>query len=257
MKNIVCIIFIFLVCGCVQRYYNVATRSEEIYFYSTEKEVKIGKAFAERIEKKFQLEDDLLLQQKIKRIGGKLAGVCDRKEIKYSFKLLKDDTVNAFALPGGYVYMFKGLWDKLGNDDALIAAVLSHEIGHICARHSIKRLQTSVGYGILSILVNTAGRMNRLERRKATIGINELLLAYSRADEFEADRLSVKYLGKAGYEQTAVIDVLKILRKEQRENPIKPLAAATHPYISQRIKNVKQHIDTVQIEFNDYINTVP
>ncbi|MFH2137086.1 MAG: M48 family metalloprotease [Candidatus Omnitrophota bacterium] len=246
---------IFILTGCAQRYYNVATHEEEIYFYSTEKEVKIGKSFSQQVEKNFDVEPDALIQKRITEIGKKIAQVCDRKEIDYYFKVLDEKDENAFALPGGYVYLLKGLWDKVEESDDLIAAVLAHEIGHICARHSIKRTQQSMGYNALSILV-AGGMNNAYARNKALVGINELLLSYSREDELQADRLSADYLKKAGYDPQAIIKVLQLLQKIQREKPVHFAYVQTHPYITERMRAVRELINNGNIGFDDYINTI-
>ncbi len=252
------ILGLYVLSGCTQSYYNLATEKEEIYFYSDDKEVKIGKSLSASVEKKFKPENDPLIQQRIKQIGQKLVKVNDRKEINYYFKVLdsKKDEINAFALPGGYVYIFRALWDKISDDDATIAAVLSHEIAHIAARHSVKRMQSAVGANIMSILILGTSKMDSYSKRKAMRGINELRLSYSRKDEIEADTLAAKYLQRAGYDVSGVTEVLNVLEKTQRAKPIRPGHRRTHPYITERKKAVKQQINRGTIDFNDYINTM-
>lgn len=244
--------------GCAQSYYNVATQKEETYFYSDDKEVKIGKSLSASVEKKFKPDNDPLVQQRINQIGEKLVEVNDRKEINYYFKVLdsKKDEVNAFALPGGYVYIFRALWDKISDDDAKIAAVLSHEIAHISARHSIKRMQSAVGANVMSVLILGTSKMDPYSKGKAMQGINELILSYSRKDEIEADILAAKYLEKAGYNTSGVTEVLNVLEKTQRDKPIRSAHWRTHPYITERKKAVNQQLNRGTINFNDYINTV-
>jgi len=251
------ILGVYVLSGCTQSYYNVATQKEEIYFYSDDKELKIGKSLSARVEKKFKPDNDPLVQQRINQIGGKLVKINDRKEINYYFKVLesKKDEINAFALPGGYVYIFRALWDKLSDDDAKIASVLSHEIAHIAARHSVKRMQSAVGANVMSILILGTSKMDNYSKGKAMQGINELRLSYSRKDEIEADILATKYLKKAGYDVSGVTKVLNVLEKVQRAKPIRPGHSRTHPYITERKKAVKQQVNRGTIDFNDYINT--
>ena len=254
LASTILIILFFSLSGCTQRYYNVATQEEETYFYSSEKEVKIGQSVSKTVEKRYKPEPDAIIQQRIKEIGDKIAQVSDRCEIRYYFSVLAEDEKNAFALPGGYIYIFKGLWDKIKDKDDLIASVLAHEIAHICARHNIKRLQKSIGYGTLSILV--AGGMNDgYSRSKALVGINELLLSYSRKDELQADRLAVKYLSKAGYNTESFLEVLNILQEEGRKRPTGQRYARTHPYITERVRAVREILNGGNIKFDDYINT--
>lgn len=238
----------------MQRYYNLATQKEETYFYSSEKEVRIGESLSKVVENHFKIDEDDLAQQRINEIGQRLAKVSDRQDIRYYFKVLNEKEINAFTLPGGYVYVFRGLWDKVGQDENEIAAVLAHEIAHLTARHSIKRLQNSIGYGVLAVLVNTTAT-DSYSKVKATQGINQLLLAYSRSEELEADSIAAAYLKKANYEPRAMIEVLNILQKTQRALPVRPLSMPTHPYITDRIKVVKEQINRGRVDFDDYINT--
>ena len=113
-------------------------------------------------------------------VGQRIASVCDRKEINYHFRVLEDDEVNAVSLPGGFVYVNKGLMEKIANDDEL-AGVLAHEVGHIVARHSIKKLQAVMGYSILRILTVAVPQTGELGTA-ADIAFTELLLGYSRDD---------------------------------------------------------------------------
>ncbi len=246
---------VLTLCGCVQRYYNTATHEEETYFYSTEKEIKIGVSLSRQIEREFKPDNDPLIQQRINKIGQQVARENERKDLRYHFKVLDVKDVNAVALPGGYVYVFKGLWEKIEKDDAKVAAVLAHEIAHIAARHSIKRMQASLGVNVLSVLIAVAPSADPYSKNKAMAGIWELMLAYSREDELQADLLATKYLYKAGYDLSAIIDVLQILQDEQRKRPIRTTIVQTHPYISERKKLVKQQINRGSIGFDDYINT--
>ncbi len=249
------IIFVSLsLSGCATEY-NPATGKEEDIIMSREKEIKKGRAISKSVEKKFKSVDDWQLQNRISNIGQKLAVVSDRKDLSYHFEVLSDKHINAFALPGGYVYVFKGLIDKLESDDE-IAAVLAHEIGHITAKHHPKRSRGSIGYTALLLLI---GRMDSdpVSRRKAYAAINELMMSYSREDELEADRLSVKYAKGAGFNTKAILTVLEKLRQINYEKPIKPKTHwRTHPYIDDRIKAVKELIFS-SIEFEDYINVAP
>lgn len=246
--------FIFLSTKPAYCEYNLATEKEENLLMSEEKEIRTGKSLSEKVEKKFKLDENYTNQEKVDTIGQKLAKVSDRKDLIYHFKVIDDDKDNAFALPGGYIYVFKGLLEKL--EDEEIAAILAHEIGHICARHSIKRAEKSLGYSILK-LIAIRGAEDNYSRYKIHEAINQLMLSYSREDEVEADRLSVKYLKKAGHEPKAVISVLDKLLKWQMEGPIRPKRYYhTHPYLAARRAAVRKEI-TGQMEFDDYLNVAP
>jgi len=226
--------------------YNLATGQEEHLFISKEKEINMGRSIAEQVEEKFDLDENYLNQERI-------ADVCDRKELIFTFKVIdKDDVENAFALPGGYIYIFKALLEKLDDDE--LAAILAHEVGHVCARHSIKRLQSGLGYQIMQILV-IRGAKDSYTRRKAGEAFGQLMLANSREHEFEADALAVKYLKKANYDPEGMLNALDKLLQWQMEGKTGPKRYwFTHPYLSARKAQVSREI-TGQITFDDYMNT--
>jgi len=234
--------------------YNLATGQEENLFISKEKEINMGRSIAEQAEEKFDLDENYLNQEKVAEIGKRIADVSDRKELIFTFKVLdKDDVENAFALPGGYIYIFKALLEKLDDDE--LAAIIAHEVGHVCARHSIKRLQSSLGYQIMQILV-MRGAKDPYTRRKAGEAFGQLMLANSREHEFEADALAVKYLRKAGYNPEGMLNALDKLLKRQMEGKTGPKRYwFTHPYLSARKAQVNKEI-TGQMTFEDYMNIV-
>ena len=236
--------------------YNLATREEELILFSTASEVKLGRSLARKIENKFKVCKDIQLQERVEKIGQRLVSICDRKDITYCFTVLESEKVNAFALPGGYVYVNEGLIEKTDSDDE-IAAVLAHEIGHIVARHSIKRLQASLGYNLLSILALVATKDARF-KRGSDFAFYQIMLGYSREDELLADRLAVKYVQRAGYNPEAIIVFLEKLRQIEKEAPLRPLMPGyvrTHPYLPARLAAVKQEVYG-RMDFNDYINRV-
>ena len=234
--------------------YNLATKKEEHLLFGTAREVKIGRSLAGKVEEKYEICQDVEIQKRVEEIGQKLVSVCDRKDITYFFAVLEGERANAFALPGGYVYVNKGLIERIDSDDE-IAGVLAHEIGHIVARHSIKRLQTTLGYSLISLLALAATKDVRF-KRGADLAFGQIMLGYSREDEFLADRLAVKYMRKSGYNPEAVITLLEKLKQIEKDAPRRPLVVnylRSHPYLPERIAAAKQIIYG-KMDFNDYIN---
>lgn len=237
--------------GCSTEY-NVVTGQQESFYISTDKEVQMGRSIALKIDKEEKLVEDPLIQKRIEDIGKKIAAVSDRKEIDYTFRVLDDEEVNAFALPGGYIYVNRGLVEKAANDDE-IAGVLGHEVGHIVARHSIKKLQALQGYSLLRVLVAAAPQTAQAGNA-VDIAFTEILLGYGRDDELLADELSVRYSERAGYNPRAMIDFLEKLQEVNRRKPLRPKSYfKTHPYVPDRIRVVKQALGE-KINFKDYIN---
>jgi beta-barrel assembly-enhancing protease len=237
--------------------FDTSTGEEDIVFMSTDGEVNMGDSLSKSVEKRFKLVKDDAVQKRIADIGNKIADVCDRKDIIYHFKVIEDKdqeepTINAFSLPGGYVYIFKDLYEKLKSDDEL-AGVIAHEVAHIVARHGVKRMQSAFGYNILMVLASQA-RTDGRTVGKAYAAINSLMLSYSREDEIFADKLSVKYTKKADYNPEGIIKILQMLWEIQRKEPRRQYRAGmTHPYLSIRLSKVKQEIYG-KMDFTDYIN---
>jgi len=231
--------------------YNLATKQQETLMYGTEKEVQIGDAVAKQFEAKFEVNSDVDANERVKEIFRKIVDVCDRQELLYSVKVVNDENANALSLPGGGVYIFTGILDIVDNDDQL-AGVIAHEVGHIAAKHGMKRLQASYGYTLLQILAASSGSVNAVKGLQTAY--LTLLTAYSREDELMADTLGVKYMLKSGYDPKEMVKFLEKLQKEKREAPIKKISIwHTHPYINERIAVVNKEISG-KIDFKGYLN---
>ena len=252
----------FVFPGCATEY-NIATQSEEWIYYDTNKEIRIGESVARGIEKTYQISANAVLENRVKTIGEKIARVCDRKELVYHFNVLEareekdkkdiDEEVNAVSLPGGYIYCFKGLFTAASPTDDELACVLAHEVGHVVAKHSLKKLQGSMGYMLLRIaasaMPNAAGLGYGLDA-----AFFELMMGYSREDELLADRLGTRYAREAGYDPHGMITFLEKLREINRKKPLQPFSyGKTHPYAPDRIRVVKEEIGET-MSFKDYIN---
>lgn len=238
--------------GCTHEY-NLATGQEESLIYGNEKEINLGNAIAAEIAKEMKFVNDLDQNARVQGIFERLTAVCDRKDLVYTVNIIDDETVNAFSIPGGYVYIYKGLLEKLKTDDE-IAGVLGHEIGHITAKHALKRIQNSYSALLLQIAAIGSGSGN-LAAGMNTI-LSSLFFAYSREDEFQSDELGVKYATKAGFDPKKMISVLQVLQKEEEKSPLNPPGyLRTHPYPNERIAIVNKTI-TGEVSFKDYLNLI-
>jgi predicted Zn-dependent protease len=227
--------------GCAT--YNAATGRSEFIFVNTDAEVNMGKSFDTQLNKEYTFSTDQAKVDRLNRIGSKLALVSDRQDYTYHFKLVAKDELNAFTVPGGYIYFFEGLYDRLSGDDE-IAAVLAHEIGHCAARHTIKKFQAALGYDFVARVVLGA-ITNETARQLASVGggvvAKVALSAYGRQDEYEADRLGIKYMRLAGYDLDAMIRTFQVL-KTNSKGPEPPTILRTHPHLDDRIKAVEEEI---------------
>ena len=248
--------FFFLLNGCVTTEYNVGTRKQDVYFYSSEKEAAMGRNIAGKISREFKISNNPYDIERINRVAEKIVEVLDRKELSYYFYIIEEDEkgksrINAFSLPGGYVYIFKGLLDILDNDSQL-GFILAHEVGHIVSRHHMKRLQVSMGYNLLTI-ATAAAKTSPQFREGLSFALVQILMGYSREDEFNADELAVKYCKLAGFDPAAGIEVLEKLYQENKKK-IRPLSYfKTHPYPAQRIRHIKETL-RLPLNVDDYIN---
>lgn len=238
--------------------YNPASGEDDLVLFSEMQEIKIGKSLAKSVEGKFGLLDDVGMQKRVNEIGQKIAGVCDRPELTYSFIVLAGEELdeearhNAFALPGGYVYIFKEMVEDTESDDEL-ASILAHEVGHIVAKHSMKKLQGSIGITGLNLL-GAVVKTDRRTQTNASIAITELMMAYSRRAEFEGDKLSVIYLKKAGFDPKAAVSFIDRRLEKQMKSEIRQYYYfRTHPYTSERRAMLNKEIEG-KFAFDDYIN---
>lgn len=245
-------LILIFISGCASNSYNMATRQKEFIMYSTEKEVKLGSRLARKLEDKYELFDDEAEQERINEIGRKIAAVSDRQDLKYHFKIIKDKEVNALALPGGYIYVSHGLIEAAETDDE-IAAVLAHEVGHIAAQHSMKKMQGSFFYTFMKVLTLTTKTGPGFQSGTDFAYIS-VMMQYSRAYEEEADRLSVKYLKAAGFNPEGALMMLDKLSKIDSEKPLNRYTYfRTHPPIARRKAVIKQAI-TKELDYKSYIN---
>ncbi len=204
---------------------------------SDRQEVELGKQINQELIKSGQAKiyRNRSLNNYINNIGQQLAKTSSRPNIPYTFQVVDDKNINAFATMGGYVYVNTGLILKADNE-AELASVIGHEIGHIVGRHAIEQMrETAIAQGMLS----TAG----LETSKAVqIGV-ELALTrrHSRQDELEADRFGLENLKKAGYAPSGMLGFMKKLLEAGGRST--PTFLSTHPATSERIERLEQNID--------------
>lgn len=236
---------ILLLSGCATLgEYNVATGRREFIFISTAEEVEMGQS----IHQQLSSAEKISTSQRIERIGQRLAEVSDRQDYQYQFFVVEKDELNAFTIPGGRIYIYTGLINKLGSDDE-IAAVLSHEIGHCAARHAVKKFQAALGYQLIGNMI-LGGMEGERARQVASLGsgaiMNIVFSSYGRQDEYEADKLGLKYMDAGGYDMAGMIKTFAVLEKEEARGSGVPLILRSHPYASDRIARIKEEIAKIE-----------
>jgi predicted Zn-dependent protease len=196
---------------------NPVTGAPDFVIMSEGQEVTLGRRHDQDVKKQYTLYDHKGLQARIEAIGQKLARVSHRTNLEYRFTLLDSPEVNAFALPGGYIYITRGILAFL-NSEAEVAAVLAHELGHVTARHGVRQASAQTGtellLGVLGA-VSPAMRASGAQNMTGLLG-NALLAGYGRDHELEADRLGAEYLARAGYDPQAMIRVIGVLKNQEK-----------------------------------------
>jgi predicted Zn-dependent protease len=213
--------------------------------WSTKEEVRIGQQVSEEVEQRYRVDATSEDAARIKRIGERLLPHTDaRPGVPYSFKVLDSKEVNAVSLPGGPLYVFRGLLDLMGDDDDALAAVIGHELGHTNGRHIArqftKQLQASI---LLAVLLSGQGRTTQ---DIAGVASDLLTLKFSRDDEYDADRRGLSYAYKAGFDPRGLIHFFEKLQALDKGGQ-SPEFLSTHPVTRSRIERARR-----QIESNDY-----
>ena len=184
-------------------------------FMSPEDELRVGREEHPKVVEQFGgVYNDPKVAAYVDRVGQNLVRVSELPEVDFTFTVLDDDIVNAFALPGGYVYISRGLLG-LANSEAELAGVLGHEIGHVTGRHSAQRYSQSVlaGIGTVGVSILSSVFLGTTAVGDAVgQGANVYLQGFSREHEFEADTLGVRYLSRTGYETSAMASFLASLQ---------------------------------------------
>ncbi len=223
---------------------NPATGKREFIMISREQEIALGVQASPEMEKQFGGPiDNQPLQDYVQSVGQKVSSVSDR-EMPYEFTAVASKVPNAFALPGGKIFITAGLLSKMSNERQL-AAVLAHETAHVCALHNVKGMQQAMGGQILVDIVGTVigGTEGAVAEAATKVASTIVNLKYSREYEYQADELGIKYMNRAGYNPWGMVELLNVLYDESQSEPGSlGEMLRTHPLTSKRIENAESII---------------
>lgn len=223
-----------MIWGCAV---NPVTQKREIMIYSDADEVEMGRKAHAEVLRQYGEYGDRILQRYANDIGQSLAKASHRPNIQYQYMVVDKPFINAFALPGGFVYITRGMLVHL-NSEAELAGVLGHETGHITARHGVKRLQKAMASQLILTGVAIATESGGIVQGSSIL-LTAALQTYSRKDEHQADELGSLYAFKAGYDPTRSMGFLKTLKKMEKETPSAvEVLFRTHPLTEDRIERV-------------------
>lgn len=214
---------------------NPATGKRELSLMSEAQEIALGQQSDVEIRREMGVYDDPRLQRYVSDIGMRLAQVSHRPHLPWAFTIVDNAAINAFAAPGGFIYVTRGILPYLG-DESELAGVIGHEIGHVTARHAAQQYTRATGgsLGLLALGIFVPGA--RPFGDLASTGLGLLFLKYGRDDELESDRLGIEYVAAAGWDPTGVPRFLQTLsRVDQMSTRGVPNWLSTHPDPGSRV----------------------
>ena len=207
---------------------------------SVAEEQQLGDKFALEIEKQHKIVKDPQVQSYIDGVGKRLLTGVRKAEFPYTFQVVQDDSINAFAIPGGHTYVNTGLI-KAAESEAELAAVMAHEINHVVARHSTRQMTQQYGYNLIAGLL--LGNQGELSKLAADMFGKAGHMYYSREMESQADFLGVETMYKAGYNPQGMVSFFKKLDAAGQKDPGKIARFfSSHPETVERINAIQQEI---------------
>ncbi len=248
---------VLLLTHCAQ---NPVTGSKDFVLMSEQQEIELGTKAHQDVLKEYPALDNPALQAYVDQVGQRLAQSSHRPNLKWRFTVVDSPEVNAFALPGGYVYVTRGILAYL-DSEAELAGVVGHEIGHVTARHGVRQQSTATAVGIGAVLgsILVPGLNNQAGASLLQTLGQALTAGYGRDHELESDRLGAEYLAKTGYSPQAMIEVIGVLKdqelfdaelaKQEGRPPRRYHGTfASHPSNDARLKQVVGEADKYKVE---------
>ena len=230
--------------GCAS---NPATGGASVVVMTQGREITIGQEMHQKLIDEGAAYDDPELQAYVSKVGQRLATNSDRPKLDFTFTVIDSPDINAFATPGGFIYINRGLLAYLDNE-AELAGVLSHEIGHVTARHAARQQSASITNQVLATTAYILTGSSDIADASNMYG-TELVRGYGRDHELEADGLGAEYMHKSGYDADALLEVIGVLKDQEQFQRVKAKSTgrkvatyhglyATHPRNDQRLKTV-------------------
>lgn len=239
IKNLLLFSLAILLSGCTTVPYS---KRSQLMLSSENTEQKMGQIYFKEIKKQGNVSDNKIMNSAVTRVGKNISKVAEKNNYKWEFAVIESDDANAFCLPGGKIVVYTGLFKYIKND-AQLATVIGHEVGHAIARHMGERLSHQYLEGAGGIAVDTTlavfgipGLFGAAYGVATTLGID---LPYSRTQEYEADHIGLFLMSKAGYNPETAITFWKDFAKESNYGPVKEFFV-THPMGEKRIEELEK-----------------
>jgi len=245
-----------ILCICGGCAVNPITGQSELMLISEQQDIAIGRKYAPEVERQMggRIPDEGL-QNYVDGVGQRIACVSHRPELEYHFVALEDDSVNAFALPGGYIFITKGMLRKLSTE-AQLAAILAHEMTHIVARDSSAVMSRQIG---VSVLLSAVTSEKTPESVSMVVDLTHQILGlrYSRDDEREADLAGLGYMVAAGYNPYGMVESMQMLENQEQIRPIEFFSTHSSPenrvaYLQEKIEGGYYNLAGLRVGEDDY-----
>jgi predicted Zn-dependent protease len=225
-------------------------------WYSTDTEIKMGREYAQEVEKSTKLINDPVVTEYVNRIGQNIVKNSDCK-VPFTIKVIDSDEINAFALPGGFFYVNSGLILN-ADEEAELAGVMAHETAHVCAHHAMREM-TRLNYaqiGMVPVMIFVGGWTGYGIYEGSQLALPVTFLMFSREFEAQADYLGVQYMYRAGYDPQAFITFFeKVQALEKRKPGLVSKAFADHPQTPDRILHSQEEIARILPARDEYTVT--
>ena len=234
VRALVALLSLLVLADCAT---NPVTGRPEVVLLSEAQEIQMGKEAAPQIAASMGIYQDDELQRYVEAIGKRMAAASERPHLPWEFHVIDDSAINAFAVPGGFIYVTRGILATM-NSEAELASVLGHEIGHVTARHSVSQMTRAqfanigLGVGMIGLAVVGAGQAGQMLGQMVGSGVQLLFLKYSRDDETQSDDLGLRYMSASGYAPSEMPHVFHTLARqstEAQEGARVPEWQSTHP----------------------------
>jgi predicted Zn-dependent protease len=228
---------------------NPATGKREFMLVSEGEELAMGAAYDSQVVASIGLYNDPALQTYVVELGKKLAATSERPNLPWTFRVVDDPSVNAFAIPGGHVYITRGILAHMTNE-AELAGVMGHEIGHVTARHTAQQMTQQQLAGMGLAIGSIASSRIAQYAGQATQALQLLFLKFGRDDENQADQLGIRYASRANYDARQMINVMQMLDRVQAQSGTKlPEWQSTHPDPGNRVAHINAILSSTQTNF--------
>lgn len=237
-----CLSLVVWLCSCAKA---PVTGRNQLILIAPQQEKALGIKAAQDILKKERIDHDPALNALLKKVGERIARAAQRPDFDWEFHLIDKDVVNAFCLPGGKVFVYKGIL-KYTRDECGLATVIGHEVAHALARHGAERMSVAllseIGERALEAALASQGRTT-VNAFKMVYGLASqvgVILSYSRKQEFEADQIGLILMARAGYDPRCALAFWERMRSQGANKSKPPVFLSTHPTDEARIKRLRK-----------------